>query len=137
MDKQIEEIANLIEEGLGWTNGWTIPQGEYRQKCIEIAEKIRNKLKDNIEEVYVDDFVKMEPHKTIPAKLIIGDVDYCVWQTERPDKPCVFVVENAGDYEIYQLDYVDGRLEWVDNYGYLFDDIEDLNYDKYLIIKWL
>jgi hypothetical protein len=89
------------------------------------------------DEIYVDDHVKMDPKKTIEMRLLPKDTKYCVWQIEKPNKPCVFVVENAGEYEIYQLDYVEGRLEWLDNYGNLWDDIEELDYKEYLIIKWL
>lgn len=41
-----EEISDLIEETLGYTNGWRIPDEDYKMHCDLIAEKIVNKTND-------------------------------------------------------------------------------------------
>lgn len=67
------------------------------------------------------------------------------WQKERPKEPCVFMTRVLNkslriyDYNIWRLEKVNGDdkeyLGWLTEDGEEFGDINDCNFDEYLIIE--
>lgn len=43
--KQLKRIAGIIENELGFTNGWAIPSAEYYTHCLTAAKRIKKYLK--------------------------------------------------------------------------------------------
>ena len=67
------------------------------------------------------------------------------WQKERPNEPCVFMTRvwdeklKIYNYTIWRLEKVNGDgkqyLGWLTEDGEEFGDINDCNFDEYLIIE--
>jgi hypothetical protein len=45
-----KEIADLIEDKLGWTNGWKVDDSKYKKMCLDVASQIRKRIKKEMQE---------------------------------------------------------------------------------------
>lgn len=66
------------------------------------------------------------------------------WTKTKPDFACVFVARRGDDYGVWQFEWLhstDGDLlfylAWLTDDGDEFDDIEECEFDEYLILKLL
>lgn len=107
------------------------------------------KVKDLIEQIS-----KMQKtgHIMMEEIIDIDSADICLWQTDKPDKPCIFVARTRKhcDPERYGLFCIikwDGKLELHDageisrqalrDIEHNFSYLDELDYHEYLIIQEL
>lgn len=61
------------------------------------------------------------------------------WQTEKPNKPCLMVTRTFYDgynYQLFELNYMEGYLAIFCNDGIEWGDYSDLKADEYFIIEY-
>lgn len=61
------------------------------------------------------------------------------WVKEKPKKPCLMVARTFYDrynYELFELNYLDGYLAVICDDGEEWGDLEDLEADEYYVIEY-
>jgi len=69
------------------------------------------------------------------------------WQKERPDYACVFLTKQHEEYDIWMFSWelletddnlgTEWGLAWLNQYGDLWDEIEECDFDEYLVLEIL